>query len=87
LFPHSGGSGLGARLKRAIWWGSAIRLAQRLSGGASGALAQTQLVENDGAIELRFSRGAEALAGEQVAKRLRQLATTVGLEWRMITEA
>lgn len=86
LFPHSGGSGLGARLKRAIWWGSAIRLAQRLSGGASGALAQTQLVENDGAIELRFSRGAEALAGEQVAKRLRQLATTVGLEWRMITE-
>jgi exopolyphosphatase/guanosine-5'-triphosphate,3'-diphosphate pyrophosphatase len=85
LFPHASGAGLGGRLKRAMWWGLAIRLAHRLSGGASGALAQTNLVEHDGAVELRFGPGAAELRGEQVEKRLRQLATAVGLEWRIVT--
>jgi exopolyphosphatase / guanosine-5'-triphosphate,3'-diphosphate pyrophosphatase len=86
LFPLSGGAGLGGQLKRAMWWGLAIRLAHRLSGGAGAALAQTTLLESDGAVELRLMAGASALRGEQVEKRLRQLAAAVGLDWR-ITDA
>ncbi len=84
LFPAAGGRGLGARLKRAMWWGLAIRLAQRLSGGAAGPLGQTRLCENGNAVELHIEAGAHALIGEQVEKRLRQLATAVSREHRVV---
>jgi exopolyphosphatase/guanosine-5'-triphosphate,3'-diphosphate pyrophosphatase len=80
------GQGLGGRLKRAIWWGLAIRLAQRLSGGARGALGQTSLSDVDGLIELRFAPGAASLRGELVDKRLRQLATAIGRDWRIVLD-
>lgn len=86
LFAEAAPDGLGARLKRAMWWGHAIRLAQRLSGGAKGALLKTALRDRDGVVELGFAPGAEALRGEQVEKRLRQLAAAVGREWRIVTD-
>jgi exopolyphosphatase/guanosine-5'-triphosphate,3'-diphosphate pyrophosphatase len=89
LYAASGGSGravvptpaldLNDRLNRATLVGLAIRLAQRLSGGAPGPLLQTELAKTDSAVTLTFARGAETLAGEQVSKRLRQLANALGL--------
>lgn len=67
----------GRDLKRAMWWGAAIRLAQRLSGGALEPLQQTALTLDDQRVTLTVSPNARALIGEQVEKRLRQLATAM----------
>lgn len=95
LYAAAGGAGRAVegiaigeedRIRRAAHWGLAIRLAERLSGGAPDVLATTALdVGSDGAVELRLDRGASALAGEQVEKRLRQLATALGRSYRLVT--
>lgn len=90
LFASAGGSGrpfamrtdqsLDARLARACQWGLAIRLAQRLSGGALAALEVTRIERSGDALRLRYNGSGADFAGEQVDKRLRQLATGLGLK-------
>ena len=89
LFTSSGGAGRpfavranGAsveRLDRAMVWGQAIRLAQRLSGGASPPLALATLARDAETLSLTLGAGGHALRGEQVDKRLRHLADMLGL--------
>lgn len=60
-------------LKRAAQWGLAIRLCQRLSGGAEAPLDGSGVAIADGTIILRLDADFAALAGEAVSRRLRQL--------------
>lgn len=60
-------------LKRATQWGLAIRLCQRLSGGAEAPLDGSLLSMSGGTIILRLEPDFAALAGETVSRRLRQL--------------
>jgi len=65
-------------LRRAIQWGLAIRLGQRLSGGLAAPLTRAGIGIEDGALRLR--PGDEALYGEAVQKRHRALAAAMGLQ-------
>ncbi len=69
-----------AQRKRAVAWGYAIRLGQRLGGGVAAGLEQSRLVRDGGTLRLELDEGAEALGGEAVERRLRRLASEVGLE-------
>jgi exopolyphosphatase/guanosine-5'-triphosphate,3'-diphosphate pyrophosphatase len=90
LFASAGGSGrpfaartdpgLDARLLRAGQWGLAIRLAQRLSGGALTALEVTRIERGADVLRLIYNGSGADFAGEQVDKRLRQLASGLGLK-------
>jgi exopolyphosphatase/guanosine-5'-triphosphate,3'-diphosphate pyrophosphatase len=62
------------QLKRAHCWGVAVRLGQRLSGGVGSVLERTSLGFANGALQLTVCRGEEALVGEQVQRRLMDLA-------------
>jgi exopolyphosphatase / guanosine-5'-triphosphate,3'-diphosphate pyrophosphatase len=84
LFPRVASRELGVRLKRAIWWGLALRLAQRLSGGTAEPLAMTRLADTDGCIELSVRADHSDLIGEQVEKRLKQLATAIGVSYKIL---
>jgi exopolyphosphatase/guanosine-5'-triphosphate,3'-diphosphate pyrophosphatase len=69
-----------AMLERARQWGLAIRLGQRLGGGAAGPLADAALAAGDGRLWLSLVPAAEPLYGEAVARRHRALALALGLE-------
>jgi exopolyphosphatase/guanosine-5'-triphosphate,3'-diphosphate pyrophosphatase len=70
-------------LKRAMLWGLAIRLGQRLSGGVEGPLLASSLARDGDVLELRL-RGVDVdLFGEAVERRQRQLAHAMGLTYRM----
>lgn len=72
-----------AALKRAALWGLAIRLGQRLSGGAEGPLLASRLELVADTLELRL-RGADAdLFGEAVERRQRTLAQAMGVKYRI----
>lgn len=60
--------------QRAIAWGRAIRLAQRLSGGTESTLLRSSIAIEGEEIVLRVPRDQRALVGEIVAKRLNQFA-------------
>lgn len=66
-------------LQQAIRWGLAIRLGQRLSGGVAGPLELGALEREGGALRLVLAERHQALFGEAVERRLRQLATAMGL--------
>ncbi|MCW2362047.1 MULTISPECIES: Ppx/GppA family phosphatase [Sphingobium] len=66
-------------LRRAIQWGLAIRLCQRLSGGAEGPLDGSSLDVRDGTVILRLDPEHAALAGESIDRRLRQLGQAMGM--------
>lgn len=66
-------------LKRATQWGLAIRLCQRLSGGAEAPLDGSKLSIADGTIVLRLQSDFAALAGETVNRRLRQLGQAMDM--------
>ncbi len=68
-------------LTRAVQWGLAIRLCQRLSGGAEGPLAGSSLTVRDGMIVLSLSERYAGLAGETVDRRLRQLGQAMGMSF------
>lgn len=76
-------AGLLTRLDRAARWGLAIRLAQRLSGGTAAAIATTRLSRGDKSLRLHLSGAGVGFAGEQVEKRLKQLAESLGLQARI----
>ena len=72
-----------AMLKRAMLWGLAIRLGQRLSGGVEGPLLASRLEMDGDTLELRL-RGIDAdLLGEAVERRQRHLAQAMGVKYRM----
>lgn len=58
-----------ADLKRAMQWGLAMRLGQRLSGGVAGPLERSKLGEDGAALTLHLVGGDIALYGEAVQKR------------------
>ncbi|MBT2189363.1 Ppx/GppA family phosphatase [Sphingobium nicotianae] len=66
-------------LRRATQWGLAIRLCQRLSGGAQGPLEGSSLEIRDGTIILHLDSTYAGLAGEAIDRRLRQLGQAMGM--------
>jgi exopolyphosphatase/guanosine-5'-triphosphate,3'-diphosphate pyrophosphatase len=89
LFSNFGGGGSFAdmavarlctkeELHRAMVWGLAMRLGQRLSGGVAASLEASRLVLKDGLLRLEIDRGVEGLFGEAVERRLKALANALG---------
>ncbi|MBO9575545.1 MAG: Ppx/GppA family phosphatase [Sphingobium sp.] len=72
-----------AHLGRATQWGLAIRLCQRLSGGAETPLDGSQLSLKDGTIVLRLDPDFACLAGETVSRRLRQLGQAMDMGYAL----
>ena len=70
-------------LYRAVQWGLAVRLGQRLSGGVAGPLKTSRLSLDDNAVSLVLTSGDTALYGDAVQRRHRQLANALGLETRL----
>jgi exopolyphosphatase/guanosine-5'-triphosphate,3'-diphosphate pyrophosphatase len=71
-------------LRRARQWGSAIRLAQRLSAGAGSVLRKTAASLGEGTVQLSLPRPQGALVTEPVQRRLRRLAKELGLEAEVV---
>jgi exopolyphosphatase / guanosine-5'-triphosphate,3'-diphosphate pyrophosphatase len=66
-------------LKRATAWGYAMRLGQRLSGGVAAGLRHSRLIRDGDTLRLDVNRAAANLVGEIVERRLKSLATALGL--------
>ena len=64
--------------ERAIAWGKAIRLAQRLSGGTEALLRRSSLVLRDRRVVLTVQPRYRELASGAVERRLAQLAKALG---------
>ena len=64
-------------LRRAMLWGLAIRLGQRLSGGVEGPLVASRIGMDGEMLTLRLPADEADLFGEAVERRLRQLATAM----------
>jgi exopolyphosphatase/guanosine-5'-triphosphate,3'-diphosphate pyrophosphatase len=64
--------------KRALIVGQAVRLAHTLSAGMAGVLPQTRLEYENGKLVLRISRQLQALDGEPLRRRLRNVARELG---------
>ena len=71
-------------LRRATLWGYAIRLGQRLSGGVAAGLEHSRLSIEGGKLRLSIDRGDAALLGEPVERRLKALASELGLAAEMV---
>lgn len=65
-------------LKRAIAWGLAIRLGQRMSGGLAGPLERSRLEGDEARVTLALKGDDRALYGEAVERRHKGLATLLG---------
>ena len=72
-----------ALLERARIWGLAIRLGQRLGGGAAEPLEAARLVTQGKTLVLSLPRASAALYGEPVARRHKYLAQAMGLAPRL----
>jgi exopolyphosphatase/guanosine-5'-triphosphate,3'-diphosphate pyrophosphatase len=68
-----------AQLYEAIGWGLALRLCRRIGAGSRLSLTGSTLNREEGRLVLRFERGAEALANDNVAGDLAMLAGWLGL--------
>ena len=69
-----------AELKRAISWGLAMRLGQRLSGGLAGPLQRSRLADDGEVVTLNVSPDDLALYGDAVERRHAALAVALGRE-------
>ncbi|HEX8256749.1 MAG TPA: Ppx/GppA family phosphatase, partial [Allosphingosinicella sp.] len=67
-----------AQLRHACHWGLAMRLGQRLSGGAAAALQRSRLLLRGEMLRLELKAGDEAIYGETVQRRLKTLAAAFG---------
>jgi exopolyphosphatase/guanosine-5'-triphosphate,3'-diphosphate pyrophosphatase len=67
-------------LHRAMVWGLAMRLGQRLSGGVAASLEASRLRLKEGSLRLEIDEGMEALFGEAVERRLKALANALGCD-------
>ena len=65
---------------RALRWGLAMRLGQRLSGGVAGPLKTSSIALAKDAVALRLADGDGALYGEAVERRHKTLAASFGLK-------
>ena len=83
LFTHFGGVGTpaviarlidGARSERAIRWGLAMRLGQRLSAGSAEVLEASRIDLDGGALVVSLTKADEALYGEAIERRHKLLA-------------
>ncbi|MEQ1509353.1 MAG: Ppx/GppA family phosphatase [Sphingopyxis sp.] len=90
LFTSAGGQGrlfadaaLACRLTRAWQWGLAMRLAQRLSGGTIEVFAQSALIREKKSVTIALNAECQDLMGEQVLRRLNQLAACLGLSVKL----
>jgi exopolyphosphatase / guanosine-5'-triphosphate,3'-diphosphate pyrophosphatase len=72
-----------ADLRRAVRWGLAIRLGQRLSGGVADPLRRSALRVDGRSLQLVLEPEDGALLGDAVDKRFRQLAAELRLEPRL----
>lgn len=70
-------------LRRAMLWGLAIRLGQRLSGGVEGPLLASRLEMEGDVLELRLRGVDEDLLGEAVERRQKNLAEAMGVKYRL----
>ncbi len=70
-------------LERARLWGLALRLGQRLGGGAAEPLAAARIGLQGKSLTLSLLRASAALYGEPVARRHRYLAQGFGLQPRL----
>ena len=68
-----------ADLKRASAWGLAMRLGQRLSGGVAAGLRKSRLSRTGDTLKLHIAGEIGALRGEIVERRLKALASSLGL--------
>ncbi len=68
-----------AALARAVAWGLAMRLGQRLSGGLAGPLKRSRLSVSERALTLHLGGADRGLYGEAVAKRHTTLASSLGV--------
>lgn len=67
------------QLSRAVAWGLAMRLGQRLSAGLAGPLERSRLSPEAGSVQLALRDGDAGLYGEAVEKRHRALAAALGI--------
>jgi len=65
-------------LQRAMAWGLAIRLGQRLSGGLAGPLLRSALEDDGAMIALALEQGDLALYSDAVERRHKALAAMIG---------
>jgi len=72
-------------VRRAVRWGLAIRLGQRLSGGVADPLRRSSLAIEGRTLVLTLPQPDRVLYGDAVDKRFRQLATEMELEPRLST--
>jgi len=86
VFPGGGKLAGEEATKRAIAWGLAMRLAQRLSGGTRKPLERSSLCRIDGKLELRLPGSIAKLYGDSVQKRHGQLSSMLGLEQALVME-
>ncbi|MEM8841955.1 MAG: Ppx/GppA phosphatase family protein [Pseudomonadota bacterium] len=70
-------------LDRAERVGLALRLGITLSGAAQGVLPYSSLIVEEGQLVLEIDAGIRSFVGEEVEKRLGQLARTMELEWEL----
>jgi exopolyphosphatase / guanosine-5'-triphosphate,3'-diphosphate pyrophosphatase len=61
-------------------WGFAMRLGQRLSGGAASGLQRSRLERSNGKLRLVLQKEDAPLVGEAVERRLKTLASELGLK-------
>ncbi|MEH6756269.1 MAG: Ppx/GppA family phosphatase [Parasphingorhabdus sp.] len=86
IFPGGGKLASEQATQRAICWGLAMRMGQRLSGGTRNPLEQTQLRKIEGRLEIIMADDMRGLYGDAVAKRHLQLANMLDLEPVVATE-
>jgi exopolyphosphatase/guanosine-5'-triphosphate,3'-diphosphate pyrophosphatase len=67
-----------AELKRAVAWGLAMRLGQRMSGGLAGPLQRSSLTDDGTTVTLKVMPDDLALYSETVERRHAALATALG---------
>jgi len=72
------------KLQRAANWGLAMRLGQRLSGGVAECLKKSSLGRDGDALRLQIGKRDGALLGETVERRLKVLASEMGLRPEMV---
>jgi exopolyphosphatase/guanosine-5'-triphosphate,3'-diphosphate pyrophosphatase len=66
-------------LHRASLWGLAMRLGQRFSGGVAASLERSRLYLHGDLLRLELKRSDAALFGESVDRRLKALASALGV--------
>jgi exopolyphosphatase / guanosine-5'-triphosphate,3'-diphosphate pyrophosphatase len=76
--PQVGETAPEGALRRALGWGEAIRLAERLSGGVSAVLGGSVLTRAGSDLTLAIDPARRDLGGDVVVKQLGALATALG---------